>query len=267
MNSTKLQRLHQIQVEILNEIVRICEANNLQYFLIEGTLLGAIRHKGFIPWDDDLDIAMPRKDYEQFLEVCTNYLSEDYLLDDYKTNSKYWLPYAKVRKKGTIFEEGATVHIDTPKGIWVDVFPLDNVKHQWSLAQMIQALLVRVLRFNISVKQGVNIPRTSLKKLARAILSPLGIETSFKLLNRVMSFWADEECEYFVNLGSQYGYKKQTIHKSRYLPAVKAEFEGASYCVPDDYDYVLNRIYGDYMVMPPQEARVTHNPVRLDLGS
>jgi len=128
MNANQLKRLQNIEYEILQEIVRICEKNNLSYFLIGGTLLGAVRHKGFIPWDDDLDIAIPRKDYEKFLKICQTQLNSDYFLHCNKTDPDYWLPFAKVRKKNTLFDEKSITSIETHKGIYNDVFPLDNAK-------------------------------------------------------------------------------------------------------------------------------------------
>src|SRR5690554_4415622 len=125
MDQKTLKKLHNVQIEILNQIVKICNQNKLTYFLIGGTLLGAIRHKGFIPWDDDLDIAMPRKDYEKFLELCQGYLGDEYYLHCSKTDPKYWLPFAKVRKNNTIFEEKSIQTINSHKGIYVDIFPLD----------------------------------------------------------------------------------------------------------------------------------------------
>ena len=93
-----LRKLQLTQLEILTEVVRICHSNKLRYYLIGGTLLGAIRHKGFIPWDDDLDIAMPRKDFVKFISICRTELNSRYFLHYYTTDFNYYLPFAKVRK-------------------------------------------------------------------------------------------------------------------------------------------------------------------------
>ena len=148
-----LNKLHSIQVEILDEIIRICDSNNLDYYLIGGTLLGAIRHKGFIPWDDDLDIAMPRDAYDKFISLCYSELSDDYILDSFKNNSGYWLPFIKIRKKNTIYEEKAiSAKRNIPKGVWVDIFPLDNVK-----TQKYSTVFTSEIKVNITlycIKQG-----------------------------------------------------------------------------------------------------------------
>ena len=262
----QLVKLRGIQMDILNEIVRICNEYNIQYFLVEGTLLGAVRHKGFIPWDDDLDIGMPREDYEQFLTVCRDALSDSYVLDYYGTNSKYWLPFAKVRKKDTIYELESQVDIDgIPKGVWVDIFPLDNIRPENTL-RWIQGFLFKVVNFNIIVKQLDYRPKSRKGLFLRFLLSPLNVDESFALLYKIMTFWNNVECDYFVNFSSAYGVRKQTIAKSKYYPPKNLEFEGYTYQGPNDPGYILERIYGNYLELPPLEERIGHSPIRIDLG-
>ena len=97
--TTVLQSLQKVEIEILDEIDRICRMNNINYCLVGGTLLGAVRHGGFIPWDDDVDVAMPRNDYERFMDVCKSELSDDFYLHSIKTDKTYWYPFIKIRKK------------------------------------------------------------------------------------------------------------------------------------------------------------------------
>ena len=94
-----LQKLQQTETEILEEIDRLCEKHSIVYYLAGGTLLGAVRHRGFIPWDDDIDVAMPRNDYERFRDICLSELDERFYLHCPQTDKNYWLPFAKVRKK------------------------------------------------------------------------------------------------------------------------------------------------------------------------
>ena len=126
MEKTLLDKLHAEQVKILDVIHKICLENELNYFFIGGTLLGAVRHKGFIPWDDDLDIAMPREDYNKFIKIVSKMQSDKYIIDYSKNNKRYWLPFIKIRNKNTIYEEEAQKDYLGNKGIWVDIFPLDN---------------------------------------------------------------------------------------------------------------------------------------------
>jgi lipopolysaccharide cholinephosphotransferase len=268
MDDLMLNKLHNLQVQILDEIVRICDSNNMDYFLIGGTLLGAIRHKGFIPWDDDLDIAMPRKSYDKFISLCNSEMNNKYILDLFENNSGYWLPFIKIRKKNTVCEEKTTsVNKYKHKGVWVDIFPLDNVKHSKSTMQSLQAKLVKYIMHFIGIKQGYFTTTSVKQSVMFNIFRLISIDRAFKIQHKIMTLWNDQETRYFVNLGSQYNYVKQTIPKDKYYPPVKVEFEGKLYNAPNDWDYILTRIYGDYMQLPPVEKRTSgHHIVKVDLG-
>lgn len=267
MERNVLEELQQTQLEILLHVKEICEKHNLTYFLIGGTLLGAIRHKGFIPWDDDLDIAMPRRDYEHFLALCKDDLASDYYLHCNKTDPDYWLPFTKIRKNGTVFEENSIKTIHTHKGIFIDVFPLDNANAKFSLIQSVQARLAKGISSVVIHKRGLNVTKVGgLKRILLTLLRPTRIDFLTRLQTKVMIYNRNNEAPYFVNLGSNYNYKKQTINKDKYYPPVKVQFEGHFFDAPSDWDYILKRIYGDYMQLPPPEKRITHNPVRIDFG-
>ena len=263
-----LRKLQLTQVEMLDEIVRICENNNLQYFLIGGTLLGAVRHKGFIPWDDDLDIAMPRKDYNKFRKIAKNELDKKYYLHDIDFDSKYWVSFIKIRKHNTIFEPKQDSTIDTPyKGVYVDVFPLDNANKEKSFLQDIQAKICKGLTsFQYRRRNATMITKMPIIiKIMYPLLSLFSIKSISKLIDKLMQLNKNEDSKYFINIGSFINVHKQTILKDKFLPSTKIEFEGKLYCVPRDYDYVLNRLYGDYMTLPPENKRITHNPNRIEL--
>lgn len=268
MNLDILKKLQTVELEILQEVVRICEDNSITYYLIGGTLLGAIRHKGFIPWDDDLDIAMPRNDYEKFIKLCKKHLNNNYFLHCNQTDPKYWLPFAKVRKNGTIFEEKSMTTIESHKGIFIDIFPLDNANKQRSLIQNIQAFITKRISSIIYYKRGLNIGKPNLKmRIFLLIIKPIKISLLSNFQQKIMAYNSNDKSNYYVNLGSNYNYIKQTISKDKYYPLKKAEFDGNLFNVPNDWDYILTRIYGDYMQLPPEEKRVTHNPERIDFGN
>lgn len=263
-----LRKLQLTEAEMLDEIVRVCDKHKLQYFLIGGTLLGAVRHKGFIPWDDDLDIAMPRKDYEKFQKICSKELNEQYYLHSIDTDPEYWVSFIKVRKKNTVFEPRQDVTIDTPyKGVYIDIFPLDNAKKERSFLQNIQAYACKGLTsFQYRRRKATMVTKTPVGlKILTPFLSMFSIKTISKWIGSIMQWNKNEKAPYFVNIGSFINFHKQTMPKEKFLPACKIEFEGKLYSAPRDYDYVLHRLYGDYMQLPPEDKRVTHRPNRIEL--
>ena len=114
------------QLKVLSVIDEICKKHNITYFADWGTLLATVRHGGYVPWDDDLDFFMPRKDYEKFSKLCSSQLDEKYYLHNIETDNKYWLPFAKIRKKNTVFDEKCISHLNVKKGIFVDIWAIPN---------------------------------------------------------------------------------------------------------------------------------------------
>lgn len=270
MKPETLHQLHQVEIEILDEIVRICENNNLRYFLIGGTLLGAVRHRGFIPWDDDLDIAMPRTDYEMFEKLCKTELQEKYYVHSSETDKNYWLPFMKIRKHNTAFDEARLENADVSmNGIWVDIFPLDNAKKLNSFGKRIRTTIIKKnLQHFIVYKRHKRWPHPFLSKLVFVIAKPVSIYRLRKIQDWFMKFDNNKDCPYYINFGSKYDPIHQTILKTDYEPSYTLEFEGKIYSVPGNYQNILIRIYGsNYMQLPPKEKQVTHNPVRLSFDT
>lgn len=261
-----LEKLHRIQIEILDEIVRICDKHNLRYYLTAGTMLGAVRHKGFIPWDDDVDVDMPREDYEEFCKLCKTELNDQFFLHNIESDDKYWLVHGKVRKNGTFFEESTMVDMDVPKGIFVDIFPLDEVPKETSCFQRFRKKRIRFLTYIIFKKRKFKIEHSPIIKFITPFI-PFSIKTLDKWRLKLMKKQNGKNCGYYVSYGSQYDIQKMTILKSKFDPPCELEFEGKKYKTMGDYKYFLKRVYGeDYMQIPPQEKRVTHRPVRYSFG-
>ena len=269
MSRENLEHLHEVLLEILDEITRICDKHNIKYFLTGGTLLGAIRHEGYIPWDDDLDIGMLRNDYEKFLQICKNELSDKYIVDNKNTNPKYYLNFTKIRKKNTIMEQNFQNNYTGPKGIWVDIFPFDDavsgnpkdIKHQ----AIITKTIFRVLHY----KNGFFLGHKSwLKKIIGILFKIIPNKWLLDYQEKVMKRKNNKNYEYMVALSSSQegikGYNKELLPKSVYFPLKKGQFEGKIYSIPNNPHIILTRLYGDYMKLLPEEKRVTHNPVRLE---
>jgi len=265
MDKEILQKLHNVELEIMDEFVKICTKHNLQYFLIGGSLIGAVRHQGFIPWDDDLDVAMPRSDYEKFLNIVDKELGEEYFIDNFYSNKKYYLNFTKLRKKNTLFVQDFQINYDGPKEIWIDILPLDDLKKEKSFIGDTTIRFIKLLRSISHYRMGFFLGnnKIAIKKIIGFCFKLFNAGTIMKFANYLMKFNYSTNTKYFVNIASQYNFRKQTIEKERYFPAVKLKFEGREYYAPRDYDYVLKRIYGNYMELPPKEKQITHNPVIL----
>ncbi|MDR2407119.1 MAG: LicD family protein [Bacteroidales bacterium] len=257
MDANTLKKLHAIEIEILNEFVRICDENNLDYFLVGGSLLGAIRHKGFIPWDDDIDIGMPRKDYEKMIEVCACDLNKKYYIKSYKTSIAYWPMFAKICKHNTIFFEDDFLSLDDNNGIFIDIFPYDNTIPIFILQKFQNYLITRsgnMICRKIEIK----------KKIRKNILKNLIVNIfSFKFLQilqqNIMTFFNIFECKYIISWGGKYGIANETFLKDSFYPLTYVFFEGQMHRAPKDWDLYLRKLYGShYMELPPIEKRIAH---------
>lgn len=260
INNSYLKKLRASQIEILDYVVEICEKNNLQYCLIGGTLLGAIRHNGYIPWDDDVDICMPRKDYELFKKVFRD--NEKFILDDYSTNDNYWLPFLKIRNSRTVYKENLQENYNGNLGIWIDIFPLDNGNKQINFIEKIQFIFTGIIRTTIAKKSGVIAGDDKLiKRIFIDFFKIFSKDKLFKIQYKLMTLNKSNDSKYILNLGSQYGYKKQVHLRNKIFPCKKHIFENKLYNIPNDSDYVLRNIYGkNFIELPPIEKRITHNP-------
>jgi lipopolysaccharide cholinephosphotransferase len=264
LDSATLTKLHIVQVQILDEMVRICEKYNLTYFLAYGTLLGAVRHKGFIPWDDDIDITMPRKDYERFLELCNTELHNDYYIAD--VPFMRIIPWLRLCKKNTLFVADYITNESDYFGIYIDIFPGDNVPKN-ALLQYLRYNLIRIGNISLFLKDGrlnyrdiKNPIERIIAQLIKILTNRSDFSTLFNLRKKIMTFYNNRKTGLIANSISTYGYKKETFLESIIYPLGKIEFEGKYYSCPNNADLFLKHVYGDYMQVPPIEERKTHNP-------
>lgn len=259
-NKDYLNKLHDELLDIMDEIDRVCTLCQLHYYLIGGTLLGAIRHKGFIPWDDDLDIAMPRSDFEVFVSKAKEYLSDCYELRWINTDKSYWHVFAKVCKKNTIFRERGLSTFQ-PTGIFVDIFPLDKSANYSAKLENKKKWIVRINSI-IWAKNGNEKRANSIFRRMLSLLLPT------VLLQKLIIFIAKGAKKYgqthYANFGSQYSIKKQTMPVDWFGKGVNLEFAGKSFRGPVEYSKVLSSIFGpNYMELPPEEKRRCHYPEKV----
>ena len=214
----KLNTIHKIQLELALEVKRVCNKYNIKYFLIAGTLLGAIRHKGFIPWDDDMDIGMLREDYEKFLKAWEKETSSKYFLQTWQTETQYALPFAKLRLNGTQYIEQNIAHLNLHSGIFIDIFPFDNTPDN-ELLKVIHNIKTSLLKRMLLVKLDYKFYGRS-NKVKQCIYTCLALLVRLqdrnklreKLLREIIKY-NNKDSEYIVNVGGSYSYKKETIKK------------------------------------------------------
>ena len=260
-----LEELQKVQIEILEEIERICEKYDLRYFLAFGTLLGAIRHKGFIPWDDDLDIGMPRDDYEKFMEVAKDELDERFFLQNMETQPGYWLTFAKVRKNHTLFEEPSLAKMEEGihKGIFVDIFPHDYVKKNSGLFLRIQFILSKAIIETLYYKAGVYSKSMLRYGLLDSLLNLFSMRILGCVQEKIIKLQSGKDAKYLADFQTTGNYLDAVFPEEWFYPLQDGEFAGKSFKIPKEWDAYLRANYGDYMVLPKEEDRVNHRTLRI----
>jgi len=253
-----IQRMRGIQLEILDEVVRICKKHDIQYFLIAGTLLGAVRNQGFIPWDDDIDIGMTRKDYDKFIETAKEELSDEYYMHNMVTDYSFWDIFTKIKKNNTEFLVDRTIGKNTHKGIYIDIFPFENANAISSLPIKIQSLFKVAILDWIHYRHGFKKIKELSYRFVSILFIPFSNQTLLRMANSVMTWNRNDESEYLISYAGIYSYRKDAVARNKLLPLKKIKFEGKEYYGMNDNDDYLARLYGDYMKLPPENERVNH---------
>ena len=262
MNREKLRALQLVQMSIMEDIHRVCVENNLRYYLIGGSALGAIRHKGFIPWDVDIDIAMPRPDYDVFVDVYSKKLKTRLACLSYKTNKKWWSPHAIViMKDSQIIDRNGSRQTDLrPSEIFVDILPLDVCPENERLQKRQASLLLLVRDIKnlkaawISKQDGLM--KRFCKSLVKFLLSPF----SWTLLNnwqqRIMTQYNEtSKSGLWCSMVSHYGYEKLKMPAKVFGEPMLTDFENTRFYVPEQVTEYLTRIFGDFMRLPSIESQ------------
>ena len=260
-----LKKLHKVHLEILDKFVQICENHNFTYSLAYGTLLGAVRHQGFIPWDDDLDVFMPRKDYEEFLKIAQEELGDKFYLDCFDANSDYYLQFAKIKKNNTIFLEESIKHLNNHKGIFIDVFPLDNLYDNIKRSH-IDAIFIKSITNAVNLKNKIGKLKNARHPILVTFLRAFSKKTLMKMQKWLSTKNTNNNSKYVTCFYSVYPFQKEIFKRDDLFPTTTLKFEGKDYKVFKEYDKILTHVYGNYMELPPKEKRVNHMPLKLDFG-
>ncbi len=261
---TKQQKkIWAVELDLLLQFVKVCEENNLKYFLFGGTLLGAIRHQGFIPWDDDIDVGMPRKDYEEFLKHYNDF-KEPYFLQTPETDSGSGYIYAKLRNSNTTcLIKKFAYNKELNQGIFIDIFPFD----EWNIENGIERRnQIEKLAFENSIFMRKDNPYLSELDQDRVnnLKKDFNPVDNFVCANKIAKSFADEgkKEQYLAHLmfGEPFYFPKECFENFQ-----KAKFENYLFNIPCKYDEMLTVSYKDYMQLPAKEKRTSiHNDCIFD---
>ncbi len=255
---------------ILKDFIEICEENDLTYYMYAGSLLGAIRHNGFIPWDDDLDVIMFRDDFEKFKKIF-NSPNDKYRLLANETEKDYFHLFSKLMLNNTKFEEKWVNQVDFNIGINIDIFVLDDLSDNKLKRnfQLKKSFLYNKLLIMSKIKVD-DLPFIT-KLITHAgyhILNLFKIKPS-TINKKCLSFlkkYKNPNAEYVFDISANADEYPQIFRKNDFKSIKKIRFEDIEVNVPDNYDYILKSLYGDYMQLPPKEDRYNHITETLDFG-
>ena len=272
-----LERLHKVQLEILEDFIAVCNKYNLKYFGVYGTTLGAVRHQGFIPWDDDIDVGMLREDYDKFFEIFEQELSDKYALLTTEIDERYACTVTHVQKKGTKFISEASQELKCEQCIFMDIFPYDRVADR-RLGQIRQVLMTNFWA-KLLFLAGTAYPVIPLKgilgnmarfgcKVIHYFLKVFKVSTKMLYRNylRVATAYNKDESKEYVTFFENFGSITNKMNKKEIFPLKKMKFEHLEINIPNHYHEYLCNTYGDYMQLPPEDKRVNHMPLVIDFG-
>lgn len=259
--------LKEKQLEILIEIIRICNINNIRYYLVYGSCLGAVRHQGFIPWDDDVDISMPYTDLLKFEEACKTQLNKQlFFLQSTKTDPEYGMSIYRMRMNNTTLLEKEYSERNIHHGIFVDIYPLYGSAPTVlsRKKQVVSAMLYALFTLNDSVKNhGVLI------KAGSTVLLSLFSNNAKQRLARVffkkITKYSNNETDNLVSLHSNITEMKRIYPSDMFGEGKPYMFEGIQTICPSKTEEYLTYVYGDYLLLPPEEERKSHhNYIKID---
>ncbi len=271
LNDDKLKHLQKCELLIADEIKRICDKNDIRYFMVAGTMLGAIRHQGFIPWDDDMDFGMERAEYEKFCKICKTELSQAFKLQTWDTDNSYPFSFGKIRLNNTHIRELFASPHNSCDGIFVDIFPFDNAPDDSKLFKK-QGFYYYLFKRALWLKKGygINIKKQGLKQkvkyelisIALAIIPYRYLKYCF---NRVIQKYNAIETKRLV-FDAPYSYEKNCVEREWVLDLTSYPFENNSFPAFKSYNTYLAHLYGDYMELPEIRKRHSHDILSVEFG-
>lgn len=254
MRHIETEELKSLQTEILKDVDRFCRDNGIRYSLAYGTLLGAVRHGGYIPWDDDIDILMPRPDYDRFISTY-NEKGKTLRAVCPENTPGYGLPFAKITDTRTELDE--YMYRQDCFGVYIDLFPVDGFGGKW------QVRAVALLNMMINAKKSVYSPKRGKAKsaaiaLAKAMLAPVSLRTLVRKVEKISAKHAFGKSALTCIFCSSTAFR-EIVPRETFERYTTARFEGMPFSIVERHDSYLKSLFGNYMQLPPESERVTHH--------
>lgn len=263
LTEEETHQMQMIQLEILLEVKRICEMFGIKYGIDGGTLLGAVRHNGFIPWDPDIDVIMLREEYEKFFRASETYMNhKKFFLQEERTDSEYRWGFTKIRKNNTELIREGQEHLKMKNGIFIDILIMDYVPDHY-LPRKLHKAFCAYSRFVMWSEVGKYWERNTIKRFMYKLANHIPVKSIFRQLRYVRTRCNARPSKYVRYMTCRYTYNKK-------LEGIKADFFNSydyymfeNYKFPgfSKYDEYLTILYGDYMRLPPPESQKSHMPV------
>ena len=254
-----MTELQKTEFDLLKIFVSICEELNLTYYLVCGSALGAVKYKGFIPWDDDVDVALPRPDYEVFCSEAQKLMPENVFLQNYKTDAEYPNFFGKMRNSNTTYIEKSARNINMNHGVYIDLFPLDG-RPQTSKEKRRLDRKIRKLKRRISC--SFEVERSTVQKIAYSFRRMLGFHKKRQkyvmMLDELLSSFPVYDSQKWCNYGNWQG-EKEYADRQQYGEGEWALFEGLKVRIPQRYDDYLTQKYGDWRADLPDAQKRGHH--------
>lgn len=254
-----MTELQNKEFELLKVFIEICDKLNLKYYLVCGSALGAVKYGGFIPWDDDVDVALSRNDYDMFCKEAHKFLPESLFLQNFRTDPEFPGIYSKLRDSNTTYIEKSSRNLDINHGIYIDIFPLDGYPSEVSEQKRLESRKTVCKLKQLSSFEG----DYSLKvRLLRGLMRFAGVHKraakNSEKLEKIISAYPAETSEIWCNHGNWQG-KLEYAPREQYGAGVMMKFEGLDVRVPEKYDEYLTQKYGDWRAELPPEKQVGHH--------
>ena len=261
------KNMHRYHLEMMIEVKRICELYKIDYYLIGGTLLGAVRHGGFIPWDDDADMAIKREDYDLFINACRKEIDSKFRIDVCQNDKNNFACFIKIKYKNILFLEESNEKLDVNHELFIDVFPLDNIPDDINERKK-HGRIIKKLKFILYGKYGVPSKNVVLGVIKQTFskLYPVSKEQLKKIYIKESTKYNNLHCEKRRVFCSTYDYEKEVMPNKDLNNPVDIVFEGIKFTTFTNYKDYLENLYGNYMELPPEDKRYGYKHASLKIG-